>query len=157
MIRTFLHAILATCVCASDPWAHTWETAGSMLWADFFARTPSPLSSDQLAFIASHYGIVSLEKCWTAGGFTANELAIPTVASALRALNPAIRILYYFHSSVSFGGCYLSCSDFESHPQCELLPFFYHTCDCLNIRHCTLSSLCHFRVPAQRYGPSLPE
>lgn len=110
---------LATVRSESDGWDHGWETAGSMLWADFFDRTSSAMTTEQLTFVANTYGIVSLEKCWTAGGFTANELAIPSVASALRAINPKIRVLYYFHSLVSFGGCYLASDYFSEQPQCE--------------------------------------
>jgi len=99
---------------ARGAWTHGWGTVGGQLWADFATR-PGPLTPAQLAFAAKTYAIVSLEKCFDQADFPGNnEGAINSAATALRALNPAIRVLFYFSSIESFGDCYASGPVFES-------------------------------------------
>lgn len=100
-------------------WEHKWATVGGMLWADFFARATN-LTDEQLGFVAATYGIVSLEKCWTANDYSVNEIAIPGVANTLKTLNPSIKVLYYFHSEKSFGNCYMATTWFEKQPTMHL-------------------------------------
>lgn len=101
---------------ARGAWTHGWDTAGAQLWADFAAR-PGPLTPAQLAFAAKTYAVVSLEKCFDQANYPGdNEGAVRAAAAALRALNPAIKILFYYSSIDSFGDCYASGPVFEGTP-----------------------------------------
>lgn len=118
---TFLAALLAICLCgAAAQWTHAWTTGGDALWADF--GSPQLLDSATLAFVAQTYQIVSLEKCLGHAVPLSTEDAYIATAGALKALNPALRTLFYFHASVDISGptfapCYAAGAYRLAHPE----------------------------------------
>lgn len=101
----------------SGPWTHDWSSMASQLWVDFAGAEHQYLPTPaQLQFIASTYAIVSLEKCFAQANFSSTEDAVAVTASALKSLNPAVRVLFYRHTLMDFGDCYRSGAVFESHP-----------------------------------------
>ena len=91
-----------------------------MLWADFGAI--DFLTADQAKFIASTYQIVSLEKCFAQQVQKVyTEDAFAQTALQLKALNPKVKILFYFHMTVDISGpsfppCYAAGNTFLQHP-----------------------------------------
>jgi len=76
-------------------WTHSWNRA---LEAQFIDFGYGLLNSEQAAFVASHYSIVSLEKCT---GNPHTEAGIWATATQLKAINPAIKVLFYIHTDLS--------------------------------------------------------
>lgn len=125
---------------ASAQWPHSWKTGGDALWADF--GSPLLLASDKLSFIASTYNIVSLEKCLGHSVPMATEDAYIITAGALKALNPTLKTMFYFHASVDISGpsftpCYAAGQYWLAHPELWLYgddgvtpvvngPFLFH-------------------------------
>jgi hypothetical protein len=94
-------------------WGHGWATAGSMLWVDIAARA-GPLLPAQLQFLADTYSIISLEKCFNSAQFPGStEGGARNASAALRRLNPALKVTFYFHRHKFFGGCYDSNAAFN--------------------------------------------
>ena len=94
-------------------WGHSWETVGSFLWIDIAARV-GPLSTEQLSFLADTYSIVSLEKCFNLDTFIGNsEAGTRNASAALHALNPNLKVLFYFHMHKLFDNCYASNAAFN--------------------------------------------
>lgn len=105
---------------ASQRWSHEWDNGASMLWADF--SSSHMLDATQLPFIASAYGIVSLEKCFGQGDGLLTEDAFVAQAVALKSVNPAIRVIFYWHAMVDIVGpaftpCYAAGKTFLESPQ----------------------------------------
>lgn len=73
----------------------------------------SVLTDEQAVFVASHYSVVSLEKC-TGPGPT--EAAVWATAAQLKALNPSIRILFYWATDQQGLACYSSFSTLLANP-----------------------------------------
>jgi hypothetical protein len=95
-------------------WGHGWDTAGSMLWVDIAARA-GPLTPTQLQFLADTYSIVSLEKCFNLAQFPGStEGGARNASAALHALNPAIKVTFYFHRRKYFANCYESNAAFNA-------------------------------------------
>ena len=96
-----------------DDWGHLWATPTSMLWVDVAARA-GPLLPSQLQFMADTYPIVSLEKCFNALQFPGStEGGARNASLALRALNPSMKITFYFHRHKFFDACYDSNAAFN--------------------------------------------
>ena len=99
------------------------------------------LTAEKNAIIASTYAIVSLEKCWGRAQNFTTEDAFIIQARALKAVNPALKTIFYFHatcdiSGPSFAPCYASGAFFMAHPELWLYndtnqplmngPFIFH-------------------------------
>ena len=90
-----------------------------MLWADF--SSPTMLDSPTTAFVASTYAIVSMEKCFGHAAGLDTEDAFQLYAAALKAVNPAVSVLFYWHMAVeiagpSFDPCYAAGREFLARP-----------------------------------------
>jgi len=125
---------------AAAQWRHPWATGGAALWADF--SSPTLLPPARLAFVAATYAVVSLEKCLGHAVPLATEDAFVATAGALKALNPALKTLFYWHASVDISGptfdpCYAAGRYWLAHPELWLYeddgvtpvvngPFLYH-------------------------------
>jgi hypothetical protein len=109
-------AAAAAAAPAVAPWTHAWDTAGDGMWVDFAGAAHRTLPSKaQTEFIAAHYAVVSLEKCFATAAGT-NEGVVGGYAAALRAANPALRVLYYFNSEYDFSDCYDAGAVFNARP-----------------------------------------
>jgi hypothetical protein len=106
---------------AASTWAHGWETMRTQLWVDFGARQGG-LTPTQLTFLATTYSVISLEKCFNLLQFPNDSAAGAANASrgiraaAAAAGVPPPKILFYFHSTQAFDGCYKSSAAFEAQP-----------------------------------------
>lgn len=93
-----------------------------MLWVDFSGDGHATLpDANATAFIAATYSIISLEKCFASTYSAFNEVSVGEYAARLKALNPSIKILYYYNSVLDFSSCYLSGAVFAAHPEWRLL------------------------------------
>jgi hypothetical protein len=90
---------------------HGWDTALSSQFIDFGYEL---LSTEQANFVASHYSIVSLEKCT---GRPSTEKGIWVTAAQLKAINPAIKVLFYLHTDLVSLECYDAFKEFMSRPE----------------------------------------
>ena len=91
--------------------AHGWERG---LDAQFIDFGYSQLSDAQAAFVATHYSVVSLEKC--TGPFP-TETGIATLARKLKAFNPSLRVLSYLHTDAVSLDCYAAFATFKANPR----------------------------------------
>eukprot|EP01084_Bolivina_argentea_P207300 353714_1 len=88
------------------PWSY--DKVG--LFADFWTRNTSLLSEYQSEFIATHYDIISLEKClgdYPSTGIPTEE-SFYKIASSMRqyASTKETKILFYFATCTAFCKCY---------------------------------------------------
>ena len=117
LARLFLlHAALAPSL-ALPPlsFTHSWDTA---LAAQFIDVGYTMFSPSQAAFVASHYAVVSLEKCFQPqGAHGVTEASIWRQAAALKALNPAIKVLFYLHTDIVSLDCYAAHATYMAHPE----------------------------------------
>ena len=88
---------------SSQPWAHSWDTAGQAWWGDFGY---SLLNDEQATFIADNYFMASLEKCTGRGQGLATEQGIYLTAKQLKAKNPAVKTVFYWHTGQAGIGCF---------------------------------------------------
>lgn len=86
--------VLVQVASATDKsWTHGWETAGDAWWGDFGY---SLLTDEQARFVASTYKVVSLEKCTGQRSGLKSENAIYKTAAQLKAINPGIKVIFYW-------------------------------------------------------------
>jgi hypothetical protein len=75
------------------------------------------LTAAQAADVASHYRIVSVEKCTRSdAGPEPTEFAIWDTAAQLKALDPTIRVLFYIHTDLERIDCYAAYQTFLANP-----------------------------------------
>lgn len=115
--RLLVTSIAVACAAAAGGWRHSYT---NMLWADF--NSPTLLTPEVNDFVASAYSIVSLEKCFGRAQNLTTEDAFIAAAGALKAANPSVKTLFYFHASVDISGpafapCYASGAYFLAHPE----------------------------------------
>lgn len=104
--------VLAT---VTPTWMHSWNTSADFWWGDFGY---SLLTESQAEFVATHYKIVSLEKC--TGNPMPTEEAIYKTAKQLKKINPLLKVLFY-HSVTQAGvSCYAANDEFMKHPEWHL-------------------------------------
>jgi hypothetical protein len=84
-------------------WSHDWASGSSMTFTDFGY---SLLTDAQAAFAASKYKVISLEKCTGRGQGVTSEKAIYQTARQLKKFNPALKVIFYWHSGGAGFGCY---------------------------------------------------
>lgn len=126
MHRTFALAvpIFSLFLCVSVSFAapapitftHSWENALQSQFIDFGYTT---LTDAQTQFVASHYAIVSLEKCFmpTPGSRFLTEISIYRQAARLKALNPSIKVLFYIHTDIVSLECYEAYHTYMAHSE----------------------------------------
>jgi hypothetical protein len=108
-------ALLAPALPAQISFTHDWSTALAAQFADFGYTTLSPTQAE---FVASHYAIVSLEKCFMpAGAKGLTEVSIWRQAAVLKALNPSIKVLFYLHTDIVSLECYAAHGTYMAHPE----------------------------------------
>ena len=73
-----LVSLLPTVIATTEPWAHSWDTAGAAWWGDFGY---SLLTEAEAEFVAKNYFLASLEKCTgRSQGLTTEEGIYQTVS-----------------------------------------------------------------------------
>jgi len=102
--------VLAGSFSNSGVWTHSWNTALSAQFIDFGYQ---PLSEAQATFIANHYGIVSLEKC--TGNPT--EVTVWATAKQLKAINPKLKVLFYWDLDQTALNCYDAYHEYMNHSE----------------------------------------
>jgi hypothetical protein len=102
LLSTSLH-LGAPAQLASQPWAHSWDTAGQAWWGDFGY---SLLNKEQATFIANNYYMASLEKCTGKGQGLFTEQGVYQTAKQLKAINPAVKTVFYWHTGQAGIGCF---------------------------------------------------
>lgn len=104
--KIFLGAcVIGMSLAARPTFQHSWDVSLSqMMWVDFAMRlsvgdgAPN-LTSAQTNFIATHYAIVSLEKCLvTPLNDTINTFR--EWSHNLKAINPDLKVLFYWNMKV---------------------------------------------------------
>ena len=95
-----------------------WSYDKVALWADFGTSNTSLLSDYQAEFIATHYDIVSLEKCLASPAQTGipTEISFYKIASKMRqyASTNETKILFYFALDTCYCNCYNITNSFYS-------------------------------------------
>ena len=91
-------------------WSHGWDNALGAQFVDFGYKA---LSNAEAAFVASHYQIVSLEKC--TGNPT--ETTVWATAKQLKAINPKLKVLFYWDTHQYAQNCYAAHTEYMAHPE----------------------------------------
>lgn len=91
-------------------WTHGWDTALAAQAIDFGY---SQLTPTQARDVASHYGLVSLEKCSSPHD---TEAAIWASAALLKAAKPSIKVMFYLATDLGGLQCYAALHTYLSHP-----------------------------------------
>lgn len=99
---------------AGHGWHHKWTTGHDMWFADFGYST---LTDEQAAFVASHYSVVSLEKCTGSNVHMMTEPAIYQTAKQLKKLNPQLKVIFYWDTDQGAIGCYAANKTLNAHPE----------------------------------------
>ena len=111
-MRFFSLTFFFSCIAAlTVPLAHNWESALSSQFADFGY---SALTDPQAQFVASHYSIVSLEKC-TGPGKTEDE--VWATAEKLKAIKPSMVVMFYWAVDQQGLQCYSAYSEYMQHSE----------------------------------------
>jgi hypothetical protein len=105
----------------SHPWAHSWDNAGQAWWGDFGY---SLLNNEQATFIANNYYMASLEKCTGRGQGLATEQGIYQTAKQLKAINPAVKTVFYWHTGQAGISCFGAA---RTAPEGARLPLLHST------------------------------
>ena len=108
----------------SPVWTHGWDNALGAQFIDFGYNYTKTLTTVDLAFLASHYQIISLEKC--TGFLNGKDPLVPKIstettvwaqAKKLKAINPKLKVLFYWHSEQGKNNCYAAHNEFMAHPE----------------------------------------
>lgn len=89
--RIIALAFVVASAIAAPGWTHSWTTALDAQMIDFGYQ---PLDVAQAADVASHYRVVSLEKCSGGVDKTGTEAAIYASAKLLKAAKPRCVLLF---------------------------------------------------------------
>jgi len=109
--------LVLACAAAGQPsaaWSHDWDTAGAAYWGDFGYSLLTPI---QATFVAHNYRVASLEKCTGRAQGMRTEAAIYQTAAQLKAINPAIKVMFYWSTSQAGISCYSNNATFMAHPE----------------------------------------
>eukprot|EP00040_Diaphanoeca_grandis_P041026 m.262397 g.262397 ORF g.262397 m.262397 type:complete len:416 (-) comp45461_c0_seq1:82-1329(-) len=74
--------------------SHGWGPLTSMMWADF--RTPNLLTDAEAQFLATHYAVLSLEKCTGESDGYHSEQGVYKTAMQLKKINPHVKVFMYW-------------------------------------------------------------
>ena len=110
------------------PWSHSWDTAGEAWWGDFGY---SLLNHEQATFVAAHYKVASLEKCTGKAQNMTTEAAIYQTAAQLKAINPKIKVMFYWHAGQAGIGCFANDAVFKAHPEWHLKDDYGNVVGCV--------------------------
>lgn len=120
LLRVLFAACMLGAVVASEPaavplqlgagWTHGWDTALAAQAIDFGY---SQLTPAQARDVASHYGLVSLEKCSSPHD---TEAAIWASAALLKAAKPSIKVMFYLATDLGGLQCYAALHTYLAHP-----------------------------------------
>ena len=96
-------------------WSHDWSTAQAMQFVDFGYQL---MNDEQAAFVASHYRVVSIEKCtgfwdWPS---RSTEQAFLESAARLKRHNPSVRTLLYWDTDQASLQCYAGAAKLLAQP-----------------------------------------
>ena len=114
MLKLIAIAVALCIPCTVVAWEHDFVTAGSAMWSDFGY---SLLSDVQAKFVATHYAVVSLEKCTGRGSGVKTEEGIYRTAAQLKRFNPDLKVLFYWSVSQAGIGCYAVNATIAAHPE----------------------------------------
>ena len=114
VLTTFLAFLVPRGVFGLEGWTHGWDTALASQFIDFGYQ---PLSQAQAIDVASHYGIVSLEKCSGGADKTGTEAAIWASAALLKAAKPSIKVMFYLATDLGGLQCYRALETYRAHPE----------------------------------------
>jgi len=99
------------CACAArGGFVHGFDTA---LHSQFIDYGYGKLTSAQAAFVAAKYRVVSLEKCTSS---TNTEAAITSTAAQLKAIDPTVKVLFYWAVDQQGIWCYSSQATLLANP-----------------------------------------
>ena len=108
---------VAAAAAAAPPqwWSHDWSTAQAMQFIDFGYQL---MNDEQAAFVASHYRVVSIEKCtgfwdWPS---RSTEQAFLESAARLKRHNPSVRTLLYWDTDQASLQCYAGAAKLLAQP-----------------------------------------
>ena len=90
----------------------SWETVPVCL---HFGKTISPLTEEELKFVADICDFTCLEKGHGQHHFGSTEMGIAHDAKRLKALNPKIKVLFYWNTFLNYP-LYDACREVEKHP-----------------------------------------
>ena len=101
----------------SPVWTHGWDNALGAQFIDFGYNYTKTLTTVDLAFLASHYQIISLEKC--TGFLNGKDPLVPKISSVgtseeVEGHQPN---LFYWHSEQGKNNCYAAHNEFMAHPE----------------------------------------
>jgi hypothetical protein len=81
-----------------------------------FGKSRGPLSDDELRFVAQSSDFVCLEKGHGLGSTGSTEKGIAYDAKRLKALNPRIKVLFYWNTFINYP-LYDACQEVAKHPE----------------------------------------
>jgi len=105
-----LLAAFAPLASGAAAWTHGWDTA---LESQFIDYGYSVLTAAQAANVASHYAVASLEKCTGPGPTEAN---VWSTAAQLKAIKPAMKVLFYWDLDQQALSCYAAHAAYMQRP-----------------------------------------
>ena len=100
---------------AGGAWTHGWARGLDSQFIDFGYQL---MSSSQASFVASHYSIVAIEKCW---GYwnqpsLTTEQGFHVAAQQLKTINPEIKVLLYWNTNQDHLTCYAAAAQLLAEP-----------------------------------------
>jgi len=93
--------------------AFSWETVPVYI---HFGKASAPLTEDELRFVASISDFVCFEKGHGKDAFGSTEKGIAYDAERLKALNPEMKVLFYWNTFLNYE-LYDACGEFAQHPE----------------------------------------
>ena len=93
--------------------AFSWETVPVYV---HFGKTGGPLTEEELRFVAGTSNFVCLEKGHGGDRFGSTEKGIVHDARRLKAVNPNIKVLFYWNAFLNYP-LYDACTEFQKHPE----------------------------------------
>ena len=111
-------AVVLVAVVVDAAWTHGWDTMKDQLWVDFYGVDHRTMpSTAQFEFVAHHYAVVSLEKCFAMHAYPHTEDAVAAAAAVIKGFNSNVKIINYFNSEVNFISCYRCGKEFQQNPE----------------------------------------
>jgi len=91
----------------------SWDTVPVYI---HFGKSSGPLSESELKFVAQASDLVCLEKGHGRGRFGSTEEGIACDAKRLKALNPRMKVLFYWNTFLNYP-LYDACREVDDHPE----------------------------------------
>lgn len=109
-----IQVISASMLGCIQAWTHGWNNLYEAQFIDFTSN--SLFSQDQAEFVATHYQIVSMEKCTGQSSGLKTEEAIWQTANQLKAVNPDVKVMFYISTDNQGLNCYAAYDEFMANP-----------------------------------------